>query len=163
MELKDILARQFPDVALQEGNNNLTMTIDKDDLLSTCKWLRDNNQCYFDMLSCISGIDDGVDTNTMRVIYQLHSIPFERSLTLEVQLTRTAPQVDSVNAIWKSANWMERETYDMLGIIFNHHPDLRRLLLPADWDGFPLRKDYEQADEYHGVSIEYDRDDQPSK
>ncbi len=124
-------------------------------LLSVCEQLHQNPATYFDMLSCITGIDNGAEAGTMEVIYHLYSIPFNQSLALKVILPRENPEVESVNSIWKSANWLEREVYDMFGIVFKNHPDLRRILMPADWKGFPLRKDYKHEEYYRGVKIEY--------
>jgi NADH-quinone oxidoreductase subunit C len=124
-------------------------------LLSMCEQLHKNPATYFDMLSCITGIDNGVEAGTMEVIYHLYSIPFNQSLALKVILLRENPEVESVNAIWKTANWLEREVYDMFGIVFKNHPDLRRILMPADWKGFPLRKDYKHEEYYRGMKIEY--------
>lgn len=124
-------------------------------LLHVCDQLHKNPATYFDMLSCITGIDNGVEAETMEVIYHLYSIPFNQSLALKVILPRENPEVESVNSIWKTANWLEREVYDMFGITFKNHPDLRRILLPADWKGFPLRKDYKHEEYYRGMKIEY--------
>lgn len=124
-------------------------------LLSMCEQLHKNPATYFDMLSCITGIDNGVEAGTMEVIYHLYSIPFNQSLALKVILPRENPEIESVNAIWKAANWLEREVYDMFGIVFKNHPDLRRILMPADWKGFPLRKDYKHEEYYRGMKIEY--------
>ncbi len=91
----------------------------------------------------------------MEVVYTLYSIPFDHHLTLKVILDRKDPRVDSVANIWRGANWHEREAYDLYGIVFNNHPDPRRILLPADWVGFPMRKDYEEDKTYHGMTIKH--------
>lgn len=124
-------------------------------LLTVCDELFKNPAFYFDMLSCVTGIDNGPEAGTMEVIYHLYSIPFNHSLALKVILPRENPELESVVSIWKSANWLEREVYDMFGISFKNHPDLRRILMPADWKGYPLRKDYKHEEYYRGVKIEY--------
>jgi len=129
--------------------------IKKEILLSVCEQLYKSPASYFDMLSCITGVDNGPEGGTMEVIYHLYSIPFNYSLALKVILPRENPEVESVVSIWKSANWLEREVYDMFGIGFKNHPDLRRILMPADWKGYPLRKDYKHEEYYRGVKIEY--------
>lgn len=151
------LIQSFSSQEVQEIPNSTPfgVIIKSEDLLPVCEQLHKNPATYFDMLSCITGIDNGVEAGTMEVIYHLYSIPFNQSLTLKVMLPRENPEVESVNSIWKSANWLEREVYDMFGIGFKNHPDLRRILMPADWKGFPLRKDYKHEEYYRGMKIEY--------
>ena len=79
---------------------------------------------------------------------------------LKVEVARNTeegklPQVPSVSSIWKTADWHEREAFDLVGIEFTNHPDLRRILLPSDWEGYPLRKDYKEQEEYHGIKVKY--------
>ncbi|HPW61708.1 MAG TPA: NADH-quinone oxidoreductase subunit C [Cyclobacteriaceae bacterium] len=131
------------------------VVVKQEALLSLCDQLHKNPASYFDMLSCITGVDNGPESGTMEVIYHVYSIPFNYSLALKVLLPRENPEVESVVSIWKSANWLEREVYDMFGIGFKNHPDLRRILMPADWKGYPLRKDYKHEEYYRGVKIEY--------
>ena len=87
-------------------------------------------------------------------VYHLYSYTYNHDLVLRVDLDRAAPKVHSVVHLWPSADWHEREAYDMLGIVYEGHPDLHRILLPEDWDGYPLRKDYVPPKEYHGISNE---------
>jgi NADH-quinone oxidoreductase subunit C len=107
------------------------------------------------MLSCLTVVDNGPESGTIEVIYNLYSIPFNHHLTLKVAVNRELPEVDSVEDIWKTANWHEREGYDMFGVTFKGHPDLRRILMPGDWEGFPLRKDYKHQEYYRDIKIEY--------
>ena len=125
------------------------------DLKKVCFNLRQNPSTFFDMLSCLTGIDNGPEAGTMEVIYNLYSIPFNHHLMLKVTLPRDSPEVDSVEDIWRTADWHEREAYDMFGIKFKGHPDLRRILMPGDWEGFPLRKDYKQQEYYRDIKVEY--------
>lgn len=129
-------------------------------IAEVCLELYDNEQTYFDYLPCLSGVDNGPEANTMEVIYHLYSIPYHVSLGLKVQVERNKegaplPQVPTVSYIWRTANWHEREAYDLLGIHFTGHPDLRRILLAADWEGHPLRKDYQLQTYYHGIKVKY--------
>jgi NADH-quinone oxidoreductase subunit C len=133
----------------------LSLLIDASALLLVCEHLHKNPETYFDMLTCITGVDNGPEAGTMEVIYQLYSIPFNHSLMLKTILPRENPEVESLTRIWKSANWLEREVYDMFGINFLNHPDLRRILMPADWNGYPLRKDYKHEETYRGIKIDY--------
>ena len=95
----------------------------------------------------------------MEVVYSLYSIPFDQSLALKVVLNRQSPEVETISSIWKSANWLEREIFDMYGIQFKNHPDLRRILMPADWEGFPLRKDYQEQETYRNIKLAPETDD----
>jgi len=127
-------------------------------LLAVMQELHRHPALFFDQLSCLTGVDNGPEANTLEVIYHLYSIPFHRSLAVRVVVPRNRPEVPSVSAIWRTANWHEREAFDLLGIHFIHHPDLRRILLPADWEGHPLRKDYWPQATYRGMSVNYDRE-----
>jgi len=133
----------------------VTFLVTSKKLTEVAHELHVNPQTYFDQLSCVTGIDNGPDTSTMEVIYHLYSIPFNLSLALKVILSRKDPVVPTLSSVWKSADWLERETFDMYGIIFERHPDLRRILMPADWEGFPLRKDYKEQERYRDVQVKY--------
>jgi NADH-quinone oxidoreductase subunit C len=89
------------------------------------------------------------------VAYNLYSIPYDLHLMIKITVPRDNAEVDSLCEIWKTANWHEREVYDMFGLTFKNHPDLRRILLPADWEGYPLRKDYKVQDYYKGIKTDY--------
>jgi NADH-quinone oxidoreductase subunit C len=129
--------------------------VPKETLFRVCSELRTHPDTFFDLLSNISGVDRGPEAGTLEVVYHLYSIPFHFSLAIKVVLSREQAAVESLVPVWKSANWLEREVYDMFGIQFKNHPDLRRILMPADWNGFPLLKDYQQDETYRGVKIEY--------
>jgi len=89
--------------------------------------------------------------NVIEVVYHLFSYVHRHGIVLKVEADRQSPVVPSVEGVWKAANWMEREVYDLFGVSFTGHPDLRRVLLPDDWVGHPLRKDYQEAGGYHGI------------
>jgi len=131
------------------------LTIAPEKIYELCLFLRDTDQLFFDYLSCLTGLDNGPEKGTMEVLYHLYSIPYNHSIVLKVEIGRTSPEVASVASIWRTADWHEREAYDLFGIKFSGHPDLRRILLPADWEGFPLRKDYEEQEYYHGIKVKY--------
>ncbi|HMJ70832.1 MAG TPA: NADH-quinone oxidoreductase subunit C [Cyclobacteriaceae bacterium] len=131
----------------------ITVSVNK--LVEICRGLHANAETYFDQLSCVTGIDNGVEAKTMEVIYHLYSIPYNFSVALKVVLPREQPVVPTLSSVWKSANWLERETFDMYGIIFEGHPDLRRILMPADWEGYPLRKDYSEQEKYREIQVKY--------
>ena len=121
-------------------------------LVELATFLYSDERLYFDNLVCISALDN---LDSFEVVYQLYSYPHEHALTLAVVLERKNPTIFSLTSIWKAADWHEREAYDMIGIQFENHPDLRRLLMPADWEGFPLRKDYKTQENYHGIKVDY--------
>ncbi|MEO5980080.1 MAG: NADH-quinone oxidoreductase subunit C [Chryseolinea sp.] len=129
--------------------------IDSRDLLKVMTELLENQTLYFDSLSCLTGLDNGPAAGTMEVIYNLYSIPFQHHLMVKVTLPRESPVIESLCSVWKSAEWHEREAYDMYGIRFENHPDLRRILMPADWEGHPLRKDYVQQEYYRDIKVQY--------
>ncbi|MVM35101.1 NADH-quinone oxidoreductase subunit C [Spirosoma sp. HMF4905] len=156
-EITDLLAAQFGS-DLQANTQNLQpyLTVPANQLVAICQFLRDDERLFFDLLACVTGIDNGPQANTMEVIYNLTSIPYEHNLMVKVVLARNTtsnelPVIPSVAHIWRTADWHERETFDLVGIRFENHPDLRRILLPTDWVGYPLRTDYQEQDQYHGI------------
>lgn len=158
----DVIRKNFGDSSAEISDINSSppcLTIKKELLLQVCKFLKENPETSFDMLSCITGIDNHPHANSLEVIYNLNSIPHETQLTLRIILDRPSlpelPETDSVSSVWSTASWHERETYDLIGIYFCNHPDLRRILLPSDWKGHPLRKDYKTDDYFHNVKIDY--------
>ncbi len=118
----------------------LGLSVERESLVAVCRFLRD--QLGFDLLSCISGVDmlDHLET-----VYHLRSTTRGQLLQLKVRLDHEKPEVDSVVSVWQTANWLERETYDMYGIHFTGHPDLRRMLLDDDFEGYPLLKNFQQV------------------
>jgi len=110
--------------------------------------LRDREDLAFEHLSFVSGVDRG---DAFEVVYGLASYRRRDTLLLKARLDRQAPKIASIHDLYEGAGWHERETFDLFGIEFEGHPDLRRLLMPDDWEGFPLRKDYQEAASYHGI------------
>lgn len=117
--------------------------------------LHEHESLYFDSLSCITSLDQGVESDSLEIAYNLYSIPFDHHLMVKVKILKSNPKISSVTQIWKTADWHEREAYDLMGIQFEGHPDLRRILMPADWEGHPLRKDYQEQIYYRGVKVKY--------
>ncbi len=122
-------------------------------------YLHTSPSLKFTSLMCLSGMDYGVDSEpSLGVVYSLHSMERGHKLTLRVDLPRENPQLPSVETIWHTADWHEREAFDLFGIVFAGHRDLRRILCPDDWEGYPLRKDYVVQEFYHGVRVPYQED-----
>ncbi|MBB6462767.1 NADH-quinone oxidoreductase subunit C [Flammeovirga kamogawensis] len=134
------------------------ITIPSEKITEVCSFLKGNQTTFFDTLSCLTGIDNGPDKNTMEVIYHLYSIPNSFRVTLKVVLDRQNPHIPSVVPVWRAADWHEREAYDLVGMTFDNHPDLRRILSPDDWVGHPLQKDYTPEERYHGIKVKYEKD-----
>jgi len=115
---------------------------------------RDEKDLAFDNLMCLSAVDfPKEEPPRIDVVYHLFSYAHGHKFVLKVQLDRESPAVPSVEEVWGVANWHEREAYDMLGVIFTGHSDLRRILLPDDWTGYPLRKDWEDPEFYNGMRV----------
>ena len=142
--------------------------ITPDSVPEVCRWLRDEPTMKFNLLNCISGVDyyqpDEKKAKKIEwephseVLYHLSSLVHKHRLMLRVTLPRwkddaegRLPEVPSVTGLWKTAIWHEREVFDLSGVEFVGHPDMRRILCPEDWEGHPLRKDYEMPTEYHGI------------
>ncbi|WP_069803830.1 NADH-quinone oxidoreductase subunit C [Thermogemmatispora onikobensis] len=129
-----------PVVSRVMKGNYLGIEVDRAHLVAVCRFLRD--QLGFDLLSCVSGVDmlDHLET-----VYHLRSTTRGSLLQIKVRLEAENPEVDSVVSVWPTANWLERETYDLFGIRFTGHPDLRRMLLDDDFEGYPLLKSFHQV------------------
>jgi NADH-quinone oxidoreductase subunit C len=119
----------------------------------TARLCRDDSRLGFDLLSCISGVDypEREEGPEIEVVYHLDSTVNHHGLTIKVKLPRSDPRVASVEEIWRTADWHERETYDLVGVVFEGHHNLVRILCAEDWVGHPLRKDYESPDSFHGI------------
>ncbi len=114
------------------------------------RYLRDDPELRFDWLQCLTGVDYP-DKKQIHVVYHLWSYAKKHAFVVKCFLPREDPSLPSLVDVWKTANWHERETFDLLGVLFEGHPDLRRLLLPDDWEGHPLRKDFAEKGDYHGI------------
>lgn len=128
-------------VSVVEGHGEVTVTVPRESIVDVCAFLKGEHD--FDMLADLCGADRGPEEDPrFEVNYHLFSTVHFSRLRLKVLLSDDDPNVATVSGLWKTANWHERETYDLVGIKFDGHPDLRRILLPSDFDGHALRKDY---------------------
>jgi len=142
--------------------------VSPDGLVPLCMYLRNEPDLRFNLLNCISGVDyfepDAKKATKvawqphLEVVYHLWSLPNKASLVPKVLVPRwkndidgELPEIPTVSGVWSTADWHEREVYDLSGVNFVGHPNLRRILCPEDWVGYPLRRDYEQPLEYHGI------------
>ena len=145
--LKDHAVAQALDAALpgaitggHSDRNEPTLWIDAARILEVCRFLKEQQQ--FIRLSAITAVDWHPADPRFEVVYLLHSLERKQRLRLKCWLADPEPAIDSVAGIWRTANWYEREVFDMFGVTFRNHPDLTRILMPTDWEGHPLRKDY---------------------
>ncbi|MBE2270653.1 MAG: NADH-quinone oxidoreductase subunit C [Anaerolinea sp.] len=137
---------KFPDALLDvvTFRDETTLVIHPQQLVNVARYLRDTNGLIYNYLSDVSSVDYYPDYNRpgrFGVCYHLLSMLYNRRVRVKVYLPEDEPVVPTVTQVYPAANWLEREIYDMMGIIFEGHPDLRRVLLPEDWDGHPLRRD----------------------
>lgn len=124
-----------------EFRGETTVTVKKEEIVAVCHFLKTNEG--FNFLTDLCGVDYlGKKDDRFMVVYHLYNIATHERLRLKVAVSQQDATVDSVAPVWATANWHERECWDLMGISFNNHPDLRRILMPADWVGHPLRKDY---------------------
>jgi NADH-quinone oxidoreductase subunit C len=137
----------------EDAKCDSSITVDMNKIYPVIEFLKTNKEMPFNSLHVISGVDY---LEYMEVCYMMtHYDPSApRELILKIKIAdRVNPTVDSIVKLYAAANFQEREVYDMFGIKFNHHPDLRRILCPDDWQGFPLRKDYVAQKDYNGMSV----------
>jgi len=118
----------------------LTVEIAPENVVDACRFLKHERQ--FERLSTVTAVDRYPSQPRFEVVYHLQSIARKERLRLKCRLSGDKPEIDSATAVWRSANWFEREVFDLFGIRFRNHPDLRRIMMPEGWEGHPLRKDY---------------------
>lgn len=155
-EIIDKLKTRFGQAIIEaktEGVIDPFVTILPANIRDVALHLRDDQDLLFDYLMCLSGVDHG--KGTLGVVYNLFSMTKRQKITLKVEVSKDQPEVPSVVSVWPSANWHEREAYDLMGVVFSGHPDLRRILLPEDYPGHPLRKDFKVPEFYHGMKVPY--------
>ncbi|HYA25307.1 MAG TPA: NADH-quinone oxidoreductase subunit C [Terriglobales bacterium] len=126
----------------QFDRDEMSIYIERSSIREACALLRDDSACPFNFLSDVTCVDWYPSEPRFEVIYHLLSIPQKERVRLKVRLSGDAPAVESVTSVWLSANFFEREVYDLFGIRFTGHPYLRRIQMPENWEGHPLRKDY---------------------
>ncbi len=122
-------------------------------LKEVCLALRDDGALKFSVLSDLTAVDLPVE-NVIQVVYHLYSYEPPQQIVFKADVDRDASRIATVEDVWKVANWFEREVFDLFGVVFEGHSDLRRILLPEDWVGYPLRKDFVEQEEYDGISTE---------
>jgi NADH-quinone oxidoreductase subunit C len=156
-DVYDALAEAYPELeeAIEKvvvAFGEITLFIRPERIAEVCRVMRDDEALRFELCSSVSGVDYlGSDDRRLHVVYHLTSMTYQRRVRLEAAVSAESPRLPSVTSVYPTADWQERETYDMFGVIFEGHPNLTRILMPDDWDGFPQRKDYPLG----GVPVEY--------
>jgi len=155
-EVADALAAAYPGfgdaiVKVVVDRGELTLHVQRDHLVELCRTLRDDPGLRFELCSSVSAVDYLGTPDRLHSVYHLTSMTYRRRLRLEVSVPVEDPHVPSVTSLYPTADWQERETYDMFGIVYDGHPALTRILMPDDWEGHPQRKDYPLG----GVPVEY--------
>ncbi len=148
VQFKDFIVKAVESLGMQE------LLIQRERTIDLCRYLRDDAEARFDFLTDLTARHFPAREKPFQVIYHLYSFSRNARLRLKVDLGAEESAM-SVVSVWSTANWMEREVYDLFGVRFDEHPDLRRILLPPDWDGYPLRKDYPMEFRYNRWTREH--------
>ncbi len=138
------LTKRFPDsiVETHSHRGDDTALVKKEDLLEICTFLRDDEELLYNFMMDLTAVDYLGEEPRFEVVYHLYSLKFNKRVRIKARVSESDCNIDSIVAIWPSANWFEREAFDMYGINFKGHPELRRILLYEEFQGHPLRKDY---------------------
>ena len=156
-EIYQLISAKFPDLEIGQPEETANALIVKSESwLPVAEFIAATDELKFDSLHCITGVDNGPENN-LEVRYNFFSMTHRHWLEVQIILERDQPSVPSVEKIWRTADWLERETYDMYGIVFEWHRDLRRILLEDDWEGWPLRKDYVEPQFYRDMPVPKDK------
>lgn len=140
----DTLKAQFGEAILEatEFRGELTVVVPKERIVEVCRFLKSDPELRYDLLSDLCGIDMYTPVKRFGVVYNLYSLKNKHRIRLKTFTEEEDPRVPTVTSVWATANWHERETYDMFGIVFDGHPDLRRIYMPEEFEHHPLRKDF---------------------
>lgn len=138
--LKEKIIGKWPEAVAIEGGEWLNIQVPSAAWRDIAVWLRDEADLYFDYLFCLTCVDW---LKNLTMVYHLSSTRFRHTLVIKSDLDRTNPVIETVADVWRTAEFHEREVYEMFGVQFTNHPDLRKLILPDDWEGYPMRKDFE--------------------
>jgi len=159
MDITNQIRHAFPEKVqdIIEFRGEVTVIVDPSAILEVAHYCRYTEGLQFNLLSDLGGNDYFPAEPRFGISYVLYSMSLNHTIRLKVYLPNSDPTVDSVVSMWQGANWMEREIYDMFGVTFTGHPDMRRILMPFDWNGYPLRKDFPLGYEEVAFSFNNDR------
>ncbi len=154
-EIYEQLKEEYGDSIIELIENppcDSSIIVKAESIFEVCHTLRDKPGFEFDYLMCLSGLDLG---EKLSAVYHLYSMKHAHKVVIKTIVPKDNPKVPSVERIWRTADWHEREAYDLIGIIFEGHHNLIRILCPYDWEGHPLRKDYKEPEYYHEMKVPY--------
>ncbi len=151
-QIHDLIKEEFADGVVDDQREVVDpfLVVKAEVIEALAKFARDDSRLEFDLLSLISGVDYP-EAQTIEVVYCLDSTTQKHRLIIKAPLPRDNPRIATLEGVWKTADWHERETYDLMGVIFEGHHNLVRILCAEDWEGHPLRKDYVIPDTYRGL------------
>jgi NADH-quinone oxidoreductase subunit C len=151
-EIAALLAEKFGDRILESKPEDMNpwSAVDPASILDICAFIRSDNRLEMDHLELLGGVDYA---DHVEVIYVVYSMKHHHRYTLKCRMPREEPHLSTVESIWLVANWHEREAFDMFGVVFDGHSDMRRILCPDDWEGYPLRKDYKAPESYQDMPV----------
>tara|TARA_B100001094_G_C18059839_1_gene734482 strand:- start:239 stop:727 length:489 start_codon:yes stop_codon:yes gene_type:complete len=151
----DIIIKKFNDKIEFLEEDKVLLVKDILEWFEIAKFLKNDEQLNFDYLMCITSYDTG-DSKNFGLAYNFNSTKLKHSVEVRLEFV-DGTEVKSIESLWKAADWHEREAFDMMGITIVNHPDMKRILLPHDWEGYPLRKDYKTPDYYNGMPVPKDK------
>ena len=151
-EIYNLLVARFPsaNLVLEEVQPEPVCRVPREHLQDIALTLRDDPALHFESLMCLSGLDKGQD---LHAVYHLYSIQHHHRFTLRCVTAKEDAVIPTLSSVWPTAEWHEREAFDLIGIRFDGHPDPRRILCADDWEGHPLRKDYKSPESFHGIPL----------
>ncbi len=129
-------------LSVEEFRGQTSVTLDHEAIVNACQMLRDDAELDFNFLAALTAVDYWPSEPRFKIVYQLYSLANKEFIGLRAQLSNESPEISTIESIYPNANWHEREVFDMFGVTFRDHSDQRRIIMPYDWEGHPLRKDY---------------------
>jgi len=153
--ISTMILSKFDSKIEYNSDNNFILVKDIESWFDIAKFLKNDDKLLFDYLMCITSYDLG-DSKTFGLAYNFHSTKLKHYIEIRIEFS-DGTEIKSVESLWKAADWHEREAFDMMGVKITNHPDMKRILLPEDWEGFPLRKDYKTPEYYNGMPVPKDK------
>jgi len=150
-----LIVSKFNDMVEIVDDSNVLIIKDISSWYKIAEFLKTDKSLLFDYLMCITSYDTG-DSKNFGLVYNFHSMQLKHYIEVRIEFS-DGVEIESIQPLWKAADWHEREAFDMMGVVIVNHPDMKRILLPEDWDGYPLRKDYKTPEYYNGMPVPKDK------